>query len=414
MLSTYLKRPHTLERYRSGPAGPHLDPFTGWLEARGYQSGRIRRLLHGLQHFSLWAREAGLTSQEFDAKALEAFRRDLQLQQCLRYPNGNHRHLFVGARHFVTFLEKTGRLSPSDPSPPASSEPQLFVAFRDWMATHRGTTTATLNTYRLTLIAVLQTLGDQPAQYDARALRAFILDRARRHGVGQAKTLVTAVRMFLRFLIATGQCSPGLEHAIPTIARWRRASLPKYLSSEAVERVLASCDLMTPMGRRDRAILLLLTRLGLRAGEVAALKFRDLDWGAGTVQVSGKTRRPHRLPLPQEIGEAILHYLDHRPEMDNDHVFLSIIAPFQSLSRQAVGQMATQAIHRAGVETPVHGSHVLRSSAATDMLRHGVPLLAIGSVLRHASVETTMGYAKVDFHLLQQVVRPWPEDTIWS
>src|SRR5215471_178907 len=103
MLSTYLKRPHTLERYRSGPAGPHLDPFTGWLEARGYQSDRIRRLLQGLQHF-------------------------------LRYPNGNHRHLFVGARHFVTFLEKTGRLSPSDPSPPASAEPQLFVAFRDWMA----------------------------------------------------------------------------------------------------------------------------------------------------------------------------------------------------------------------------------------------------------------------------------------
>jgi integrase/recombinase XerD len=414
MLSTYLKRPLTLERYGSGPGGPHFDPFTDWLEARGYQPDRIRRLLRGLQHFSLWAKEAGLTSQEFDAKALEAFRRDLQFQQRLRYPNGNHRHLFVGARHFVTFLEQTGRLSPSDSIPPASSEPQLLVAFRDWMAIHRGTTTATLNTYRLPLIDVLQTLGDQPAQYDARALRTFILDRARRHGVGRAKTLVTSVRMFLRFLIATRRCAPGLEHAIPTIARWRRASLPKYLSSAALERVMTSCDLTTPMGRRDRAILLLLARLGLRAGEVAILKFRDLDWSAGTVQVSGKTRRQHRLPLPQEIGEAILHYLDHRPKRDNDYVFLTTVAPFQGLSRQAVGQIATQAIHRAGVETPVYGSHVLRSSAATEMLRHGVPLLAIGSVLRHASVETTMGYAKVDFHLLQQVVRPWPEDTTWS
>ena len=114
MLSTYLKRPLTQERYYSGPVGPNLDPFTDWLEERGYQPGRLRRLLHGLQHFSLWAKETGLTSQELDAKALEAFRCDLALQQRLRYPNGNHRHLFVGARHFVTFLETTGRLSPLD------------------------------------------------------------------------------------------------------------------------------------------------------------------------------------------------------------------------------------------------------------------------------------------------------------
>lgn len=410
MLSTYLKRPLTQERYYASPVGPHLDPFTDWLEERGYQPDRLRRLLHGLQHFSLWAKETGLTSQELNAKALEAFRRDLELQQCLRYPNGNHRHLFVGARHFVTFLETTGRLSPFDLSAPASSDPKLFVEFCDWMETHRGTTRATLNTYRLALIETLQTLGDQPAQYDARTLRAFILDHARRHGAGRAKTLVKAVRMFLRFLIATGRCTPGLDHAIPTIAQWRRASLPKYLPSESVEQVLANCDLTTLMGKRDRAILLLLARLGLRASEVAALQFRDLDWEAGTLQVSGKTRRQNRLPLPQEIGDAILHYLDYRPERDNDHVFLTTIAPFKGLSRHTVGQIATQAIHRAGVETPIYGSHVLRSSAATEMLRHGVPLLAIGSVLRHASVETTLGYTKVDFQLLQQVVRPWPKD----
>jgi site-specific recombinase XerD len=370
-------------------------------------------LLHGLQHFSLWAYEAGFTSQELDAKTLEAFRRDLQLQRRLQYPNGNHRHLFVGARHFVTFLEMTGRLSAFNSGPLASSEPKLFVEFCDWMETHRGTTTATLNTYRLTLIDVLQTLGDQPAQYDARTLRAFILDRARRYRVGQAKTMVTALRMFLRFLSATGQCPPGLDHAIPTIARWRQASLPKYLSSEAVERVITSCDLTTLMGKRDRAILLLLARLGLRAGEVAACKFRDLDWAAGTVQVSGKTRRQNRLPLSQEIGDAILHYLDYRPEMDTPHVFLTTVAPFKGLSRHTVGQIATRAMHRAGVETPIYGAHVLRSSAATEMLRQGVSLLTIGDVLRHASMETTMGYTKVDLHLLKQMANPWPEDTTW-
>jgi site-specific recombinase XerD len=277
------------------------------------------------------------------------------------------------------------------------------------MLTHRGTTAATLNNYRLTLIDLLETLGDQPARYDARALREFILNRARRHGIGHAKTVVTSVRMFLRFLIATGRCPPGLDQAIPTIARWRLASLPRYLSAEAVERTIAGCDLTLPIGVRDRAVLLLLARLGLRAGDVTALKLSALDWQAGTVQVMGKNRRQHRLPLPQDVGDAILHYLAHRPDMDNDQVFLTTIAPCKGLSYQAVGKIATQAMHRASVQTPVHGAHVLRYSAATQMLRHGVPLAAIGAVLRQASVETTLGYAKVDVHLLQHVVRPWPE-----
>jgi site-specific recombinase XerD len=278
------------------------------------------------------------------------------------------------------------------------------------MHTHRGTTETTLNNYRLPLLDLLATLGDQPAHYTAKGLRDFILDWARCRSVEQAKSLVTPVRMFLRFLIATGRCAPGLDHAIPTIARWRLASLPTYLSPEALEQVVASCDRTTPIGVRDRAIVLLLARLGLRAGDVAALQLRDLDWQEGTVTVSGKSRRQNRLPLAQEVGDAILHYLDYRPLMHNDAVFLTTIAPIKGLSYQAVGKIATQAIQRAHVETPRHGSHVLRHSAATQMLRQGVPLWAIGAVLRHASVETTLGYAKVDFPLLEQVVRPWPED----
>jgi len=409
MLTTYLKTPLTLERYRVGPAGPHLDQFTDWLEARGYQPDRVLHLLRGVHRFSCWAHSAGLPVPALNREALEAFRHHLHSAQRLHYPSGHYGHLFLGARHFVTFLAATGHVPSPALIPPAAAEPPLLGAFRHWMLTHRGTTAATLNNYRLPLLDFLATLGDQPARYNARALRDFILNRARRHGIGHAKTVVTAVRMFLRFLIATGRCAPGLEHAIPTIARWRLASLPKYLSAEAVERVIASCDLTTPIGIRDRAVLLLLARLGLRAGDVAALRLRELDWQAGTVQVSGKNRCHNRLPLPQEVGDAILHYLNARPQMDNDHVFLTTLAPIKGLSYQAVGKIATQAMHRAGVEMPVHGSHVLRYSAATQMLRQGVPLAAIGAVLRHASVETTLGYAKVDFPLLQHVVRPWPE-----
>ena len=411
MLTTYLKRQRTLERYRSGPAGPHLGGFTGWLEDQGYQSHRIRLLLRGVHHFSRWAQQEGAHLEELNEQTLESFGQHLQSQQRLRLPSGNHSHLFVGARRFVTFLESTHRVTPVGSTQLTSSLSPLLVEFRQWMQTHRGTTDTTLHNYRLPLIDLLETLGDQPAQYTAKGLRDFILDRARRRSVEHAKSLVTSVRMFLRFLIATGRCSPGLEHAIPTIARWRLASLPKYLPPEAVAQVVASCDLTTPIGVRDRAVLLLLARLGLRAGDVAALQLRDLDWQAGTVTVSGKSRRQNRLPLAQEVGDAILHYLDYRPRMNNAAVFLTTIAPIKGLSYQAVGKISTQAIRRAGVEAPVHGSHVLRHSAATQMLRQGVPLLAIGAVLRHASVETTVGYAKVDFPLLEQVVRPWPEDT---
>ena len=158
------------------------------------------------------------------------------------------------------------------------------------MHTHRGTTTATLKIYRLTLLDLLETLGDQPARYDARGLWAFVLDRANRHGLDRAKTVVKALRMFLRFLIAVGHGPLGLDHAIPTMAHWRLASLPKYLSAEAVERVLDSCHCTTLIGIRDRAILLLLARLGLRAGDVVALRCRDIDWREGTVQVAGKNR----------------------------------------------------------------------------------------------------------------------------
>jgi site-specific recombinase XerD len=411
MLTTYLKKQQTLERYRSGPAAPHLEGFAGWLEDQGYQPHRIRLLIRGVHHFSRWARQEAIQFEELNETALESFGHYLQSQQRLRQPSGNYSPLFVGARHFVTFLVSTDRVASSVSAQPTSCLPAILVEFRQWMQTHRGPTDATLHNYRLPLIDLLETLGNQPDQYSAKALRDFILDRSRYCSVEKAKSLVTPIRMFIRFLIATDRCIPELDQAIPTIARWRLASLPKYLTADAVDQVVASCDLTTLIGVRDRAILLLLARLGFRAGDIVALQLKDLDWQAATVTVSGKSRRQNRLPLPQEVGDAILHYLDHRPRIGNDTVFLTTIAPLKALSYQAVGKLSTRAMQRAGVETPVHGSHVLRYSAATQMLRQGVPLPTIGAVLRHKSVETTMVYAKVDVQLLDQVARPWPEDS---
>jgi integrase/recombinase XerD len=412
MLTTYLQYAVTLAHYRSPPAGPHLDAFIGWLDARGYQRRRIQHLLRGAHRFSHWAHGAGLCLQDLNTTALGPYGQHLQGLHRLRYPSGRLSHLMVGARHLVTFLDTMGLVAPVASVAPPPSAPELLGAFRHWMSTHRGTTAATRTGYRPTITALLQTLGDAPEGFDATTLRAFGLVRAQGGGIGRATTVVTAVRMFLRCLIAIGRCPPGLDHALPTIAQWRLASLPTYLPIEAVARVLAICDLATSIGVREHAVLLLLARLGLRAGDVAALQWHDIAWQDGTLWVAGKNRRQTRLPLPQAVGEAILAYAaDHRSRFPSPSVFLTTTAPLRPLSPKAVTTIAARALSRAHVESPTPGAHVLRHSAATPLLRQGVSLPSIGAVLRHASVETTALDAKVDMGLLQEVARSWPEVT---
>ena len=366
-------------------------------------SSSVCRCIRAAHKFALWGIDTGLALPQLDRDVLAAFAEPLRL----KHSSGGFQRALAGAGHFVDFLAATHRL----PEPAPSPEPALINGFRSWMQAQRGTLDSTLNNYRLTLLDLLQTLGDRPERYDAKALRGFVLDRASRHGLGHAKQVVTAVRMFLRFLAATSQCAAGLDQAIPTIAHWRLASLPKYLSHEEIERVIASCDLTRPVGVRDRAVLLLLARLGLRAGDVAGLTLTAIDWRAGTVLVAGKSRRECRLPLPQDAGDSILAYLQQRSLVNDAHLFVTAVAPIQGLSYQAVGQIVTRAMQRAGIEVPRYGAHVLRHSAATGMLREGMSLESIGAVLRHASVETTAIYAKVDVQLLRDIAKPWPEVT---
>ena len=150
--------------------------------------------------------------------------------------------------------------------------------------------------------------------------------------------------------------------------------------------------------------------MGLRAGDVAHLTLADINWDEATIKVAGKNRRSHRLPLPQDVGDAMLSYLEQRPRVTYPQVFLTTMAPLKALASQSIGALATRAIQRAGVTSPRQGAHILRHSAATEMLGQGLSLPAIGAVLRHTSIETTMGYAKVDVQLLHHVARPWPEE----
>ncbi|MGO9435335.1 MAG: site-specific integrase [Terracidiphilus sp.] len=280
------------------------------------------------------------------------------------------------------------------------------------MRQQRGTCDATLYNYNIHLRDLLKSVGEDPGTFDAHNLRQFILDTSQRCGWAAAKKCTTAVRMFLRFLIADGKCAAGLEGAVPVLAHWRLSSLPRYLQSDEVELVIASCDPATPAGKRDRAILLLLARLGLRAGDLVQLRLGDIDWKEAGISVSGKGRRQTLMPLTQEIGDAIANYIkDGRPQTDVDALFIRSRAPFRCLANHcAISMIAAQAMRRAGVVCPSRGAaHVLRHSVASSMLRQGASLQEIAGVLRHRSTATTEIYAKVDVITLRQIAQPWPE-----
>jgi integrase len=187
--------------------------------------------------------------------------------------------------------------------------------------------------------------------------------------------------------------------------------MPRYLSPEHLKQLISACDGDAPARRRERAIILLLARLGLRAGDVAQLRLDDIEWKTGSLLVTGKSRYQVRLPLPQDVGDAIVAYLECRPSASpSDHVFLRTIAPCRPFkTSDGISSLVRRVMMRAGVVTPFKGAHALRHTAATDMLRHGVPLEKIGLVLRHRGVDTTAFYAKADVALLKQIAQPWSE-----
>lgn len=408
MLTTYLKRQTTLTTYYTSSAGPYLDEFTDWLAQCGFHDEVICQYLPGVSEFAAWvdATYGNLTS--FPVNALNHFHDYLATRDRLRYSKGQHSVHWLGAQHFVEFLQSKNKIVVTEISP-KTTQPELLRQFEHWMQTHRGVRSSTLRNYRQHIVELLSTLGEHPEQFTADALHTFILNYALGRSHELAKKRVTAVRMFIRFLITVGHCQPGLEAAIPALAEWPLARLPRYLLPEEVDRVLAHSNRTTPIGIRDKAILLLLARLGLRASEVAELALSDIDWSAGTFSVIGKSRREAKLPLPQEVGDALLEYLESaRPSVKTDRVFITAIAPWVPITRYVVKQVAAHAIRRAGINAPSFGAHVLRHSAATTMLRQGASLQVIGEVLRHRCLETTAHYAKVDIALLQQVTRSWP------
>lgn len=404
MLTDYYTALHA-ERLRSGPSGSHLDDFSAWLTGCGYQPNTVRPLMRGAVCFATWAATEGL--DPLDDTAAAAYRAHLEAARRQRLSSGTS--VVRGPRLLVDFLAEVGVVSRATPKPAVEPAP-LVTAYREWMLAHRGVTESTIEVYRPVIERLLGRLGEQPEGYRAQGIREFVLELASEHGLAKAQTTTSAVRSFLRFLAATGRCESELFHAVPTVADWKLASLPRHIGADDVEQLIGSCDIAASLGLRDHAVLLLLARLAMRASDVAGLSFGDIDWQHGRIRVSGKSRREVWLPLPQDVGDALAAWVtDGRPTFQSACVFTKTVAPLASMSRWNVSQTVNRALKRTGIEAPSRGAHLLRHSAATTMLAEGATLHEIGSVLRHASIETTHHYAKVDAGLLRMVAAPWPE-----
>jgi len=411
MLDMYLKTPKTIQRLRSGPSGPYIDGFAGTLKEQGYSYTTAIKYLRSASHLGWFVDRRKGALDSINDKTLVAFRRHLTRCRCpLRYGGKAIHHTQYGAKLFVKYLRDIGVIKRRSANRTNETESPVIVAFRQWLQTHRGAAEATLRQYCRGAAQLLDQLGSDTSRYDAKSVRDFFQRRASQISRSSAEKLATSLRAFLRYLSVHGNCQTGLDRAIPTVAAWRLASLPRCLTASEVQRVVDSCDGDSDRAIRDRAIVLLLARLGLRANDVAGLRLSDIDWQNGTMLVAGKTRCEVSLPLPQEVGDAILKYLQVRPRVETDRVFVTTIAPFQPFQRgDSVSSVVKRAMKRAGVESARKGAHILRHTAATEMLRQGCSLYQIGSVLRHRTIDATAYYAKVDVALLKQVAQPWPE-----
>jgi integrase/recombinase XerD len=388
----------------AGVLAPYASGFGRELRSCGYTDVSTAEQLRLMAHLSRWMAREGLDalSCEQIAAYCEARKADGYVARLTPASLGR----------LQAFLRARGVLSaPLAAGPPASPEEQLLGRYKAHLVDERGLVPAVVSQYlkaaALFLAAYPGAAVGQPGP-DAAAVSAFCARELPRRSRAGAAELASALRSFLRFLHVEGLVVAPVAQAVPAVANRRGCGLPRALPPATVAKLLASCDRRTRLGRRDYAMLMLLARLGLRAGEVASMSLDDLGWRAGELIVHGKGGRDDRLPLPCDVGAALAAWLRSRPRVTIRAVFLRATAPTGAITSAGVTWAVYNACDRSGV--PRAGAHRLRHSLASQMLGAGSSLAEVGQVLRHARVATTAIYAKVDHRALDALVLPWPGD----
>jgi integrase/recombinase XerD len=391
-----------------GPLSAFAAGFANELANQGYRPGPARNQMWLLAHLSRWLGGEGLGAADLRASEVERF---LRARRAAGY---TYPRSAKAMQPILAFLRGLGVVPmPTLPTPSGPVETAL-ERYRRYLVVERGLGSATARGYVDAMRPFLQgRVAPDGLALDLDHLTgadviSFVVGRCPQQGRSAAKLTVTALRSLLGFLHVDGALAQSLAAAVPSVACRRLTGLPKGLDPDQVRCLLASCDSRTPNGCRDVAVLTILVRLGLRAGEVARLALDDIDWRAGEIVVHGKANCIERLPLPPDVGAAVAAYLRHgRPTSARGRtVFVRIKAPHRPLSSGGVTQIVAAAARRAGLGR-IH-AHRLRHTAATQMLRAGASLPEIGQLLRHRRPMTTAIYAKVDRDRLRTIARPWP------
>ena len=387
----------------------HIETFTAALLGRGYCAGTVRLKCAMLARFALWIGKRRIAVRNFDEATIGVFLAHLRRRGV---PIGNRRCTLLA---FLEHLRQEGATRRPAPVHDQSESAQLLRRYQVYLREEQGLTAETADNYlRFASQLVRGHVPDSAAEtavvgLEAQQVRDFLLRSVRELRPTTAQLRATALRSFLRFLFLRGETKVNLADAVPSVRRWRKATTHTFLQPKEVDQLLRACDCGTATGRRDHAVLLLLARLGMRAREVSAMQLEDLRWRAGEILVRGKGAVHQRLPLLPEVGAAIARYLrDGRPRSQCRNVFLRDDAPRVALGADAIGLIVRRALHRAGLHPSHRGSHLLRHSLATHMIRCGATMAQIGEVLRHRLPETTEIYAKLDFEALRAVALPWP------
>jgi site-specific recombinase XerD len=396
-------------RLCGGPLNEHIASYRAKLEGLGYTPERVLYYLRLFAKFDLWLLRSKRRLWQLDERDVDRFLERLQAR---------HAALCRGARSalrlLLVLLREVGLVAPKREPTPSCPAQRLASEYRVFLEEERGLDGATILSYSRHIDRFLsKQFGTGRVNLHALGgseITAFVRSQAPCWGRGWAAQMVTSLRSFFRFAQCRGLITSDLAAVVPPVANWAASGLPKHLSAQAVQRVLAACARTTARGKRNYAILLMLARLGLRAGEVVALQLDDIDWANAELAIRSKKGAGWaRLPLPVDVGQALARYLSVRPHSAYRNVFLRSHAPYTPfVASGPVSVLVRTALERAGVKSSRTGAHVFRHTLATEMLRRGASLTEIGRVLRHRDPNSTVIYAKVDVGALRELALPWP------
>jgi site-specific recombinase XerD len=390
--------------------GAYIDACAQQLMDQGYARTSVRYALQLVADFGRWLDRRRMRGQQVTAECLTNYLRDRSRRR--RFRSGDAAIL----RRLLSLLIEQGIVVQAPPVEPTPAE-RLVAEFRAYLERERRLAPSTVLHYLAFARCFLaQHFQDGEVRLDrlqATDVVGFVQREAARLHAKRAKMMTTALRSFLQYARYRGLIESDLRTSVPTVANWSMASLPNALSSDELQRLLSGCERETAVGCRNWAILLLLARLGLRAGEVVGLALEDLDWAAGELSIRSAGIPTDRLPIPQDVGVALANYLHHgRPVCASRRVFVRLRAPHRGFANSAaISSLVRRALERAGLDPAHKGAHLLRHTVATQMLRQGASLAEIGELLRHRCQQTTMIYAKVDLDLLRPLALPWPGGT---